>query len=68
MSGFVPPTLGSETIFHLGSFEVRNTIITSVITVLFLLVIGLILRRKDTLLSGGFQNLVETLVEGLFNF
>ena len=69
MSGFVPPTLGSETIFHLGSFEVRNTIITSVITVLFLLVIGLILRRKRyALVPGGFQNLVETLVEGLFNF
>ncbi len=69
MSGFVPPTLGSETIFHIGSFDVRNTVITSVMTVLLLIGVGLVLRRKRyALVPGGFQNLVETLVEGLFNF
>lgn len=69
MAAFVPPTLSSETIFHIGSFEVRNTLITSAMTILLLTIIGLVLRRKKyALVPGGFQNLVESVVGGLFDF
>lgn len=66
---FVPPTLGSETIFHLGSFEVRNTLITAVLTLVLLAVVGLVLRRKKyALVPGGFQNFIEVIIENLFDF
>ena len=69
MADFIPPTLGSETIFHLGGFEVRNTLITSVFTLVLLLIIGLVLRRKKyALVPGGFQNTIESLIGGFFSF
>lgn len=69
MATFIPPTLASEPIFHIGSFEVRNTLITSAMTILLLLTIGLVLKRKKyALVPGGFQNFIESIVEGLFDF
>jgi F-type H+-transporting ATPase subunit a len=69
MATFIPPTLASETIFHLGSFEVRNTIITALMTMVVLLVVGLVLRRKKyAMVPGGFQNLVEATIGGMFDF
>ncbi len=69
MASFVPPTLGSETIFHIGSFEVRNTIIASLMTIILLTVIGLLVRRKKyALVPSGIQNLVESVIGGFFSF
>ncbi|EKD63718.1 MAG: hypothetical protein ACD_51C00224G0015 [uncultured bacterium] len=69
MAEFVPPTLASETIFHIGSFEVRNTLITAVMTLTVFLFIGLVLKkRKYALVPGGLQNLVEAVVGSLFDF
>ena len=69
MADFIPPTLASETIFHIGSFEVRNTMIAAVMTICVWLVIGLVLRRKKyALVPGGTQNLVEMVIEGLYGF
>lgn len=69
MAEFVPPTLSSETIFHIGSFEVRNTLITSAMTILLLTIMGLVLKRKKyAIVPGGFQNLIESIVGGLFDF
>jgi len=69
MASFVPPTLASETIFHIGGFEVRNTIITALMTMTVWLVIGLLLKKKRyAMVPGGLQNFVEVIIEGLFNF
>ena len=69
MAEFIPPTLASETIFHIGSFEFRNTLITAIMTLVVLVFIGLVLKRKKyALVPGGFQNLVEVVVGGLFDF
>lgn len=69
MGDFVPPTLASETIFHIGSFEVRNTLIASVMTILVLAIVGLLVRRKKyAMVPSGIQNLMEALVGGFFNF
>lgn len=69
MAQFVPPTLASEPVFHIGEFAVRNTHITSVLTLCVLLVIALILRKKQyQLIPGGVQNFMEMLIGGLFDF
>lgn len=69
MAQFIPPTLASETIFNIGGFDVRNTLITSLFTVLILLIAGLVLRwKKYALVPSGFQNLAETLIGGMFDF
>ncbi len=69
MAEFIPPTLASETIFHIGSFEVRNTLITSLMAMIVLIVVGLVLKRKKyAMVPGGFQNLVEALVGGIYGF
>ena len=39
-STFTPPTIYSETVGHIGSFEVRNTWIMSIISVVFFCVIA----------------------------
>jgi len=69
MAGFVPPTLGSETIFHIGSFEVRNTIIASLLAILVLTIVGLLVRRRRyAIIPGGIQNLMEALIGGFYSF
>ncbi|MFA6917335.1 MAG: F0F1 ATP synthase subunit A [Candidatus Gracilibacteria bacterium] len=69
MAQFVPPTLASETIFHIGGFEVRNTMITAVMTLCVWLVIALLVRRKKyAMVPSGVQNFMEVIVEGMFNF
>jgi len=69
MADFVPPTLASETILHIGSFEVRNTLIASVMTMIVLAVVALFVRRKKyALVPSGIQNLMEALLGGMFNF
>lgn len=69
MANFIPPTLASETIFHIGNFEVRNTLITALMTVLVLFVVGLLVRRKKyALVPEGVQNVVEAIIGGMFNF
>lgn len=66
---FVPPTLASETIFHIGAFEVRNTLITAMMTLIVLTIVALLVRRKKyAMVPSGIQNVVEALIGGLFDF
>lgn len=69
MATFTPPTIASETIAQIGSFEIRNTLFVAWI-VMALLIIGAIAARKTDykLVPKGFQNCVEFVIEGLFNF
>jgi len=69
MANFVPPTLGSETIFNIGSFEVRNTLLASILAIVVLAVIGLMVRRrKYAMVPGGIQNVVESIIGGFYGF
>lgn len=69
MANFIPPTLGSETIVSIGSFEVRNTLIASVMAIAVLIVVALFVRRKKyALVPSGVQNFMEIIIEGFFNF
>ncbi|MEK7570590.1 MAG: F0F1 ATP synthase subunit A [Patescibacteria group bacterium] len=56
-------SLAAETVFHLGSIPVNNSMITSWIVVV-LLVAGASFLRKAKTIPAGFQNLVESLFEG----
>ncbi|MBI2634776.1 F0F1 ATP synthase subunit A [Candidatus Peregrinibacteria bacterium] len=69
MAEFVPPTLASETIARIGSFEVRNTLIASTMVIVFWVVVALFVRRrKYAMVPGGIQNVMEMLIGGFFNF
>lgn len=66
---FSPPTLASETIAHIGSFSIRNSMVMAWIAMAVLIIGALIFKRKSgRLVPKGFQNFVEVLIEGLFNF
>ena len=65
MASFVPPTLASEAVFHIGSFAVRNTMITAVMTICLWLVVGLLVRKKKyAMVPGGIQNFIAVITEG----
>lgn len=69
MAAFEIPTLASETITTVGSFEIRNTLIMAWLAVGVLTLVAFFARStgyKDV--PGRFQAFLEILVEGLFDF
>ncbi|MBI5220638.1 MAG: F0F1 ATP synthase subunit A [Candidatus Liptonbacteria bacterium] len=58
-------SLRAEPIFHLGSFTVTNSLLLGALAALLLIILGLVLRRKLTLIPSGIQNVAETALEGL---
>ena len=66
---FTPPTLSSETIAHIGSFEIRNTLINSWIAVVFLAMVAFAFFKKGgALVPKGLQNFIGAVIELLFDF
>lgn len=66
---FTPPTLASETIAHIGSFSLRNSMLMGWIAMAVLIIGALVLKKKGVkLVPRGFQNFVEVIVGGLFDF
>jgi F-type H+-transporting ATPase subunit a len=57
-------SISAETIFHIGSFPVTNSLALSAVVFLFLGVMAVLFRRKVALVPAGFQNLVEAMVDG----
>lgn len=60
--------LEAEKIFHIGSFWVTNTYLTSSLVVLGLSAFAVGFSRKIGYLPGKIQNLVETVLEGFLDF
>ena len=68
MANIAAPTLASETVFHLGSFEVRNTLIMAWIAMIVLISIAAYGKSRGyRLIPSRFQTLLESVVEGLFD-
>ncbi len=69
-SSFLPPTIYSETVGHVGGFEIRNTLLMSWISVLFLCVVAWRFSRNymKNDVPSSLQNLVEMIIEGLYDF
>ena len=69
MESIEAPTLASETIGHIGSFEIRNTLIMAWIAMLVIFAVAYFARRtRYREIPGRFQAFLELIVEGLFNF
>lgn len=69
MASIETPTLASETIAHIGGFEVRNTMVMAWLAITVLVVVALLLRRtKYRMIPCRFQAFMEMIVEGLFDF
>lgn len=67
MSAIHAPTLASETIAHIGQFEIRNTILMAWITMILLIgVAGIGKLRGYKLVPNRLQSLLELAVEGIF--
>ena len=68
---FIPaPTveLPASVVFHLGPLPVTNTILTSWITVVVLILIALLVTRRSKLIPGRLQGAVEAIIEWMYNF
>lgn len=66
---FTPPPISSENIAMIGDFPLRNTLITTWVVMIILIAGALIYHRQSSrLIPRGFQNLVETVIEGMYNF
>ncbi len=60
--------LPSEAVFHVGSFKITNTLISSWITILLLAIVFFFATRKMKLVPGRLQSFAELIVEGMYNF
>ena len=69
MAVITAPTLASETIGHIGAFELRNTMLMAWLAMMLFLIGGLLLRRtRYREVPGRFQAFMELIIEGLFDF
>ncbi len=60
--------VSAEHIFTVADIPITNSVITGWIAVSFFVVIGLLLRRKPSLIPKGLQNATEALIEFMLNF
>ncbi len=69
MAALTAPSLASETIAHIGSFEVRNTLLMAWLAMAVLFVVAFLTwRTKYKEIPGRFQAFMEMIIEGFFDF
>jgi F-type H+-transporting ATPase subunit a len=56
-------SLRAETLFYIGSFPITNALLLSTLVFLLLLAIGLLLRKRMSMIPGMVQNIAETIIE-----
>lgn len=61
-------SIKSETIFHIGSFPVTNTLITGWIAILIVAIIAFIIFKRIKVVPGRLQALGEIVLEGFMGF
>lgn len=59
-------TLYAEPIFHIGNFPVTNSLLTSWVAVILIIILSILVRNKLSKIPGKLQSLVETIFEGAF--
>jgi F-type H+-transporting ATPase subunit a len=57
-------SLRAETIFHIGSFPVTNSLLLSALVLVILVSFALVLRKKIAMVPGMVQNVAELILEG----
>ncbi len=69
MATIEAPSLASEVVGHIGSFEIRNTLVMAWIAMAVIIVFALLVRRtRYREVPGRLQALAEMIVEGFFDF
>ena len=58
------PTIFAEPIFNIGTFPVTNSLISSWIAVILIVIVSIAIRRKISRIPRGIQNYAEVLLEG----
>lgn len=62
------PTLAPETLFHIGSLPVTNTMINVWLAMAIFLVIGILIKKQLSFRPGKFQNFFEYILEMLMGY
>jgi len=57
-------SLKAETLFHIGSFPVTNSLFTTVFVLGLLIIGGVLFKKRIAMVPKGLQNLFEYLIEG----
>jgi F-type H+-transporting ATPase subunit a len=57
------PPAAAETIFHIGSFPITNSMVNGWIAVVFFVLVAFFVSRNISKIPKGFQNFVEAIVE-----
>lgn len=60
--------LPAETIFHISTFPITNTLLASWLTIIVLVLMFWLGTRRMKLVPGGWQNVIEYIYETLYNF
>ena len=60
-------SLAAEPLFHIGGFPVTNSLLISWVVLILLISIGLIVKKKLSLIPRGVQNVTETIFEALLD-
>lgn len=66
-SGGHEVTLAAEPIIHVGHLAITNSMFSSWIVVLFLIILSLVIRKKLNKIPRGIQNAFEMILEGALN-
>ena len=61
-------SLSAEKLFTSPLLNVSNTLLTSWLAMAILILLAFLGTRKISMVPGGFQNLLELIIDGLFNF
>ncbi|MGQ9683423.1 MAG: F0F1 ATP synthase subunit A [Anaerolineae bacterium] len=61
-------SLAAEQIARIGPLKVTNTLLASWVTMLVLIVIAFLATRRMEMVPRGLQNLIESVLESLYNF
>ena len=60
-------SLSAETLFHIGSFPVTNTLIVTFCVSCFLIITSVIIKNKLALVPKGLQNILEFVIEAVLD-
>lgn len=60
-------SLAAETIAHIGSFPISNSLLTTWVVMVLIIVLSYFATKKVSLIPSGLQNVMEIIVESLYN-
>lgn len=59
-------TLFAEPLFYVKQFPITNSLLTSWLAVILIIILSLVIRAKNSKIPGKFQSFMETIIEGAF--